>query len=301
MLRYILIGGLLLPAVALAGGQPELPPFVLELPAAVQSVLVAEAERSTLHLYTREGPRFRRAAGFYMSIGENGIGKERAWDRRTPLGVYFITDRLDPAQTPLHERYGVLALPLDYPNALDRRRGRSGDGIWIHGVLPADGRRPPLDTDGCLALANEDLVTVDGAVELLSTPVLVARSIATASPGSAAALRKALRSALDSWADSFRRGAWPAYLAAYADDFRYRGLDRDEYAAYRVRAAATRPVRDYSIDEVFLLADPEQENIYLARFRQVITGPDGPVVTTKRLYWRREADGAFRIVAEDNG
>ena len=301
MLRYFLIGGLLLPGAGLAGGKPDLPPFVLELPATVQSVLVAETARSTLHVYTLVGNGFRRQAGFYMSIGENGIGKERAWDRRTPLGVYFVSDRLDPATTPLHERYGMLALPLDYPNALDTRRGRSGDGIWIHGASAADGRRPPRDTDGCLALANEDLAMVDAAAELLVTPVLIARSVRPETPVSVAAQRDALRSALDDWADSFRRGDWPGYLSAYADDFEYRGLDRDQWAAYRVRAAAARPVRDVSIDQVYLFADPEEQGIYIARFRQVIVGAEGAVVTTKRLYWRREADGALRIVAEDNG
>ncbi len=212
-----------------------------------------------------------------------------------------MSDRLDPATTPLHERYGVLALPLDYPNALDARRGRGGDGIWIHGVLPDGGRRPVRDTDGCLALANDDLETIDAEVELLVTPVLVARAVGPAPSGPDVALREALRSALDAWVDSIRRGDWPTYLAAYAEDFRYRGLDRDQWAAYRVRAAAARPVREFSIDGVYLLADPEEPNIYLARFRQVIVGADGRLETTKRLYWRRDADGAFRIVAEDNG
>ncbi len=60
MLRHVLIAGLLLPGFSLAGGQPALPPFVLELPAGVRSVLVAETERATLHLYTRVGDGFKR-------------------------------------------------------------------------------------------------------------------------------------------------------------------------------------------------------------------------------------------------
>ena len=58
---------------------------------------------------------------------------------------------------------------------------------------------------------------------------------------------------------------------------------------------------DFGIDQVMLLADPEAERLYLSRFRQTIMSERGPVVTTKRLYWRREADGKLRIVVEDNG
>ena len=60
-------------------------------------------------------------------------------------------------------------------------------------------------------------------------------------------------------------------------------------------------MRDYSIGDIFLLADPEEQDLYLARFRQEIVGTEGRIATIKRLYWRREADGTFRIVAEDNG
>jgi len=50
-----------------------------------------------------------------------------------------------------------------------------------------------------------------------------------------------------------------------------------------------------------VLADPEDENLILSRFRQTIVRGEQRVTTMKRLYWRRDADGRFRIVAEDNG
>ena len=33
-----------------------------------------------------------------------------------------------------HDKYGVAAYPLDYPNAWDRFNERTGYGIWLHGV-----------------------------------------------------------------------------------------------------------------------------------------------------------------------
>jgi len=86
-----------------------------------------------------------------MSIGENGVGKERAWDRRTPLGIYFANEQLDTSR--MHDKYGPMAFPLDYPNAWDEVNARTGDGIWIHGV-DRNGEVSPLQQriDQCVAL-----------------------------------------------------------------------------------------------------------------------------------------------------
>jgi len=277
----------------------KLPAYILQLPAAVGSALIAETDTSTMYRYeqTENGiePRERR----YMSVGENGVGKQRAWDRRTPLGIYFANEQLDTSR--MHERYGVTAFPLDYPNAWDHLNERSGDGIWIHGVAHHGGRRPPLDTDGCIALPNEELLELEKHFQLLITPVIVTRRIEKSSREQIAATRDELKAVLDDWVQSFRAGDWHRYLSLYADEFEYRGLDRDEWSAYRTRSAATRSLRDYSIDDVLLLADPEQAGLFLSRFRQTIVDANGRIVTIKRLYWQRSQDGVLRIIAEDNG
>ena len=92
-----------------------------------------------------------------------------------------------------------------------------------------------------------------------------------------------------------------AYLGLYADDFRYRSLDRAEWAAWRSDVFDARGEASLRLDDLLLLADPEEPGLYLARFTQVLRQHDREVVTTKRLYWRRGDGGAWRIVTEDNG
>ncbi len=289
----------LLPILAVAEDSASWPGYVLELPEGVTTVLIAETDTSSLHRFSVQDHGLEPEGTVYMSVGQNGVGKERAWDRRTPLGIYFINDRLDTSR--MHEKYGPLALPLDYPNVWDRVSERSGDGIWIHGVTPGSGRRPALDTDGCIALPNAELLELAAYVELYSTPVVITRRIKRIDPKSRDGLRAELRAQLDAWAASFRDGNWQTYLALYASEFEYRGLNREQWSAYRVQSSATRPLRDYRIDDIALLADPEAEGLFLSRFRQTIESEQGSIVTTKRLYWRRAEDGMFRIVAEDNG
>src|SRR3989338_9263109 len=55
---------------------------------------------------------------------------------------------------------GVGALPLNYPNEYDKRLGRTGSGIWLHGVPSDSYARSPNSTDGCVVLANPELQTI---------------------------------------------------------------------------------------------------------------------------------------------
>lgn len=294
----LLVMGLVVAEIS-AADEALVPAYVLQLPDSVDAVLIAETDSAKLHRYERVQDILKHRETRYMSIGENGVGKERAWDRRTPLGIYFANEQLDTSR--MHDKYGPMAFPLDYPNAWDEVNARTGDGIWIHGVDRNGARRPPLDTDGCIALPNEDLLELEAQIQLLTTPVIITRQIRVASVEQIRATGRHLNEALDEWARSFRDGDWHTYLSLYAPGFMYRGLDKGEWSTYRVRSAAARPLHDYSIDDVLLLADPEKDGLFLSRFRQTIMDESGQIVTTKRLYWRLMPDGELKIVAEDNG
>lgn len=299
MKRLLVICMLLLPGLLAARQDGQVPAYLLRLPASLETILVAETDTSTLHRFAATQGRIERHDERYMSIGQNGVGKTRPWDRRTPLGIYFVVEQLDTSK--LHERYGPVAFPLDYPNIWDRVQRRGGDGIWIHGVTANGGRRPPRDTDGCIALPNDKLLQLASELLPTVTPVIVTRKIRWTGPDEVAASRVALRAALDAWAESYRRGDLQRYLSLYADGFRYRGMNRQDWSAYRLRSFRNAPVSEFTMEDVLLLADPEEHGLYLTRFRQKIVTANRTVTTTKRLYWRRNVKGELRIVAEDNG
>jgi len=301
-LRQILISlAVLLPGASLADAQagPKLPAYVIELPQSVASVFVADTGTSTIYRFDRGERELALGNEGYMSIGLNGAGKSRAWDRKTPLGIYFVVDRL--ATERLHEKYGAMAFPLDYPNAWDRRNERTGDGIWVHGVLPGGERRPTHDTDGCIALPNNDLEAQAPHFVPLVTPVIVTREIEWRDPPEIGRLREEFRAALAAWKESLESGDLHAYLSMYADDFRYGSLSIADWAALRFETIGKRGAVEIVVDEIALLADPEVDNLYLSRFRQRLTDDVATRETVKRLYWRRSDEGNWRIVAEDNG
>jgi len=299
MVRLLAVLIFIGPGLAGAQQAAPVPAYLLQLPASVSTVLIAETNKSTLHRYivTQQGAKLDDKS--YMSVGQNGVSKLRAWDRRTPLGIYFINEQLDTSK--LHDKYGPVAFPLDYPNAWDQLLGRSGDGIWIHGVAAGGDRRPPEDTDGCIALPNDELLAVAGLLTPLLTPVIITRDIKLISPQELSSIRKRLQSAVDEWASSYLSGDLHRYLTLYGKDFQHRGMNKDEWSAYRLQTLGTTKVRDFFLEDLLLLADPEEAGLYLSRFRQTYADATHKVVTIKRLYWRESADGKLRIVAEDNG
>lgn len=298
MPRVIAILLFLLPVGADAGD--AVPAWIIRLPDSVPTAFVAETSVAVLHRFDRDARGVTRVAEDYMSIGKGGIGKTRLGDQRTPLGIYFVTEQLDTSR--LHEKYGVTAFPLDYPNAWDRRLGRTGDGIWVHGVDRRNGRRPRLDTDGCIALPNDRLLALEDTFEPNVTPVIIGTELPWVDAAAVAATREALEQAVTRWAAALEEGDMFAWLALYDDDFRHWGMNKQEWSTFSLETAGSRDIAAVRISDLLLLADPVEAGLFLARFRLEIVEEGGATVTAlRRTYWRRSESGALTIIAEDSG
>jgi len=234
-----------------------------------------------------------------MSIGEEGPGKKHSGDKRTPIGIYFVTERLDTSR--LHEKYGVTAFPLDYPNAWDQQADRDGDGIWVHGVDPQGGHRPERDTEGCIALANEDLQALAAEFEDNVTPVLITTEVDWHETSDNHAIRNELESRVAEWATSKEEGDLFTFLSLYDQDFERWGMNKSEWSMLNLQSASQRTTREIAISEMLLLAYPDEEGLYLSRFRQTVNDGEREIVSTARLYWRRDASGTLKIIVEDSG
>lgn len=283
--------------------EDELPAMLIRIPESVRTVFVAETTTAEFHRFERVGDSLVKSGSYYMSIGQQGAGKERSGDKRTPLGAYFVTEQLDTSR--LHEKYGITAFPLDYPNEWDRLAHRDGDGIWVHGVLRNGGQRPPLDTDGCIALSNEDLYELIPTFAGNVTPVLVTREVRWVEPVERERERERLRGELEAsvaaWAASKERDDLYSYLSLYDDDFSRWGMNKAEWSALSLQTDERKAITSAAVSELLLIAYPEEEGVYLSRFRLTVTEDDRETVMMTRLYWRRDDSGAFRIVAESRG
>ena len=276
-----------------------LPESLIRIPESISTVFIAETATARFHRFDRSNDEMTLSGSYYMSIGKEGAGKQKSGDKRTPFGAYFVTEQLDTSK--LHRKYGVTAFPLDYPNALDLRANRDGDGIWVHGVDPAGGKRPVRDTDGCIALSNEDLAALAPMFEENTTPVLVTREVNWKQTADTEALRTELASAVEQWAKSRAEGDLHAYLSLYDSEFNRWGLSRREWSSLILQTDRLRSIQSVTVSELLLVAYPEEDGVYLSRFVQAVVKDGHEVTTTARLYWRRDSDGELKIIAEGRG
>jgi murein L,D-transpeptidase YafK len=115
-------------------------------------------------------------------------------DSRTPEGIFFPNKQITEDQlTPI---YGTLAYNLDYPNFLDRKVGRNGHNIWIHGT---DKPLKPFQSNGCVVLENKDILRLSEFMYLNKTPVIIVNSVKWVSGDVALALKKEIESAMKFW------------------------------------------------------------------------------------------------------
>lgn len=154
----------------------QLPRELVNLRSDQKYAILVDTVRSRLFIYENNaGGAPRLITDFYISQGKAGSNKMREGDNKTPLGVYTITDLLPKHK--LTDFYGSLALPLDYPNEWDKRQGKTGHGIWLHGVPANQISSPPKASEGCVVLSNSDIDKLQRYVKVGNTPVLITENI----------------------------------------------------------------------------------------------------------------------------
>jgi len=261
------------------------------------TIVFVDLALSRLFLFDNRGERPELIADYYVSSGKNGVGKRRQGDKKTPLGVYFVTQRL-PGET-LPDRYGPVAFPVDYPNDWDARHGRTGSGIWVHGVSSSSYSRPPLDSDGCVALTNSELVQVASRIEPGTTPVLIGYDVPWLSSAESGKVSDGIELQLEAWRQAWESGDTQRYLDYYADDFRGRGMGKEAWAAYKQRVARNKSYLEVDLADISVYGYPDEEGVVVVTFEQDYRSSNFNSTSRKRQYWRQGSDGQWRIVSEN--
>lgn len=134
--------------------------------------IVVEKSTQRLYLYKIGSELPELVKTYPCSTGKNRGDKTESGDLKTPEGVYFFR-MLHRGET-LPSKYGVMAFVLDFPNYIDRQKGKGGNGIWLHGL---DKPLLPFDTQGCVAMRNEDITELSRFIRLYDTPILITESV----------------------------------------------------------------------------------------------------------------------------
>jgi murein L,D-transpeptidase YafK len=270
-----------------------LPRQFLDIPPSTRHAIAVDASRSRMYLFENDARGLRLVSDHYVSLGRLGVDKREQGDQRTPLGVYFVTSRLEARQ--LKDFYGPGALTLNYPNEYDRRRGKTGGGIWLHGVPPQNFARPPQSTDGCVVLANDDLGLLLREIEPRRTPVVIAPRLEWVAHTSGDKERQAARALVEQWRQARSRGDLDRLATFYSSQFTSGNADLAQWTQTLKRELAVAHGRESELKEMSILSWRDTSDVLIVTFGEVLKGQlTGPM---KRQYWGKEG-GQWKIFFE---
>ena len=258
-------------------------------------LIYVDLPESRLYVYRHQKGRLIHLHNYYVTIGKNGIGKQIEGDRKTPVGVYRITSFIPDAELP--PRYGPGALPIDYPNSIDRMTQRTGYGIWLHGTEPGYVNRGPYASDGCVTLSNHEFEhlreitgnATDIPVILDHAPVWLTRKDLPKRRANAIA-------AVQQWHSSWLR-IDKAGLAKV-----YRAMNAAHLEEALRNPSQERPLSPLTADwnyptipDIELMGYPHSIETFLARL--TFKNADGSRLIINQ-YWQHDANKNWQVMAE---
>ncbi len=270
------------------------PKYLWQLDAEQRYAIVIDTSKSTLYLFKNENGEPRYVADYYITSGKKGSEKLSEGDQKTPLGVYYIKSSIPKSK--LTDFYGDAAYPLNYPNAWDRKNGRDGHGIWLHGTPSNTYSRPPRASNGCVVLSNDDLDIIGKVLQVGITPVVITDQMKWSDENDHAN-RSDLLVALEQWRKDWASIDTDNYLKHYARDFNSGNLN---YAAWERNKRAVNSRKSWikiKISNLSIFDYPTDPNMVVVNFEQDYSSNNLSNRMKKRQYWIKR-DNQWKIIYE---
>jgi murein L,D-transpeptidase YafK len=271
------------------------PRYLMQMQAEQKHAIVVDTQKSRLYLYQNDNGTPRFMADYYITQGKLGAEKFREGDKKTPIGVYHVTSSL-PRQK-LTDFYGSGAFPINYPNEWDKRQGRNGHGIWLHGTPSDTFSRPPKASDGCVVLANQDLDALAKSLQVGLTPVIISDKIEWLSLDDWQSERSALLSMIEEWRQDWESRDLDRYARHYSPRFNADGQNYVSWIEQKRRVNAGKSWIKVATGNISMFRNPGKEEHVVVTFEQDYRSSNLSNQMTKRQYWIKEA-GRWKIVHE---
>ncbi|CAM2912144.1 Uncharacterized protein conserved in bacteria [Legionella steigerwaltii] len=93
---------------------------------------------------------------FKVALGYKGVGKKKAGDNKTPIGLYGLAH-------PRKSNKFKVFIPILYPTTKQLAAGYTGRDVGIHGPTQSSGRLSwfnnlPYSTRGCIAVGKNNYI-----------------------------------------------------------------------------------------------------------------------------------------------
>jgi murein L,D-transpeptidase YafK len=258
--------------------------------------LLCDKQSRVLHLYRSEEGGFSLIKSYPCIIGSNDVDKREAGDLATPEGIYFLTSFMTGKSLP--EKYGAGAYSLNYPNFLDRKEGKKGSGIWLHGYSDRL-ERPPF-SEGCVVVKDEFLKELMGFIKIGETPLVIVDTLQYEPAENQRKFLQILSHFLKDWKTAWESRDTAKYLSYYSRNFiSSDGKNYQKFKEYKTRVNEYKKFIQVQIDpKSFLLPQKNGGHIVILRVNQDYRSDNFKSYSRKILYLKEEKQGRWEIIGE---
>ncbi len=251
-------------------------------------LVAVDKNRQTFMFFEKKSPLKIRYT-YPCTTGQLTGDKKVLNDLRTPEGIYFVEYKIASGLD--FKEYGGIAYTLNYPNPVDKLRGKTGHGIWIHSKgLGIE----PLSTRGCVAIGLKEIDEVGPSLVPGTAVVLAERLDETVMPqpdnGTARELRRLMQAWSNAWAG--RSGK----MFEFYDGDAYTKAMPESFAAFKLNKERLFKILSFVKiynRKIHVLEGP---GYWVTWSEQLYTASNLSTEGVRRLYWQRGDDKKFRIV-----
>ncbi|MEA2050975.1 MAG: L,D-transpeptidase family protein [Campylobacterota bacterium] len=216
----------------------------------IQYLMICQKDLKDMVLYDTKNQK----KIFYSSVftGKANGDKKIEGDMKTPVGAYKLTRRL----TKLDPFYGPLALTTNYPNIYDKAQGKTGHGIWIHG-LPTSQSRDDY-TKGCIALDNKKIKKLDNSISINNSILIISEKafFKTSKADISLILAK-----LFQWKSAWKYSDFKQYISFYDKKFKKAdGKNLKQFKRYKKRIFNKKERKTIKFSNINIVPYPNETN-----------------------------------------
>jgi len=252
-------------------------------------VILVEKASQRLFVYEFAGD-YNLVATFKCATGESPGDKQVSGDQKTPEGVYFFTRAA--GERYLTATYGARAFPMNYPNLLDRKMNKRGNNIWVHGTNEELKER---STNGCIVLANGDVVELEKYIRLWDTPIIIEKELKYEERDNLLRQGQLLLDRVEGWSQAWSQKDLDRYLSYYASDFTSGNLDLQGWRNRKSQLNSRYKIISAQFSDIRFF---RQGKMVLASAEQIYRSDRFASAGLKQLYLVQNSE-EWRILGED--
>ncbi|MDC0422770.1 L,D-transpeptidase family protein [Methylophilaceae bacterium] len=265
----------------------------------IEYLIFIDVKSSRLFAFSNNEGNLEYISDYYMSVGKNGYGKKYEGDKKTPIGTYFIKNKIT---TKLPDLYGLGAYAINFPSVYDRLNNFTGSGIWIHGTPSSTYSRPPQSSDGCIVLSNNDINELAYILNKPGIPVIISdtglNNISDRASEDIDTSKNEILKKIKEWKKSWEEKDTEKYLEYYSNTAKYNNDNYSKWTTHKINVFKRSQDLKIKIEDISIFEYPRNdEDLILVKFKQIYSSNLLKNEMIKQQIWSKK-DSIWSIIYE---